>query len=242
MSSLSFAELELARIPIATLGQLAALRCEPSLEAATARDECWLRWEAGRDWIAQVVLAIRGCRLYGKGSAGWQLWGSRLPTDEVPDSLEFRPMSAVLFPQKVQPISFNGVAWERTSIRLVPSDAVQPTTAMQTNLRDLETWAANVPPVRLEKLQAARSGDQVLVLGKHLPWLEGQRYWGRRVLAPLGMRCDPALSEADLRAAFAVSDNELLILQAEGWEAIPEEAFSSIRLAGLRHVLREAAT
>jgi hypothetical protein len=239
MPALTMSDLELACIPASALGSLAMLRCEPSIEAAIVDSACWVRWELGKDEITGIIHSVRGAQLYGRGSAGWQRWGSVLPTREVPEHVTFRPLSAVIFPERI-PRPSPAMVPRQATIRLVASGEPRATTAMETPLATLEAWAATVPPARLETLQIARSGSTALVLGKNLPWLEpNQRYWGRKILMPLGRTCQPALAESDLRAAFGVADDQLLILRDDGWEAVAEEHFGPMHLASLRHAIRE---
>jgi hypothetical protein len=63
---------------------------------------------------------------------------------------------------------------------------------------------------------------------------DAQRFWGERVLTPLGFRPEPELPETALRAAAEVSLGELLVLTESGAEAIPEDAFAPLTRAAMR--------
>ena len=54
------------------------------------------------------------------------------------------------------------------------------------SLSELAQWADAATSARIAAIQAARAGNQVLLLGRELPLLPGgERLWGERVLAPL---------------------------------------------------------
>jgi hypothetical protein len=63
---------------------------------------------------------------------------------------------------------------------------------------------------------------------------EGQRFWGTRLLVPLGLRVEPALPEPVLLDALRVSEQELLVLDPRGGEVIPQDAFRPLKRAGVR--------
>ena len=66
-----------------------------------------------------------------------------------------------------------------------------------------------------------------------------QRYWGKRVLVPLGFRPDPELSEAVLLEACGAGRNEIVLLDSRGTIVIAESAFEPLTRAGLRLAARE---
>ena len=54
----------------------------------------------------------------------------------------------------------------------------------------------------------------MMLLGQRLPTIsEGEKFWGNRVLVPLGFRPAPALSESALLGALGVDEGDLLALR-----------------------------
>jgi hypothetical protein len=52
----------------------------------------------------------------------------------------------------------------------------------------------------------------MLLLGKRLPLLPGgERFWGERVLLPLGWRAEPELPESAIYAALGIEDDAILL-------------------------------
>jgi hypothetical protein len=233
--SQSLTDLEWARLPGTALSRLAALRCTDGVEAALRDRELWIRWPRGDDAIARSLLALPGCRLYGRRDSRWHAWGQALPAFDVPETLPFRPLAQIIFPAPVQPLGPERFECTSMPITLVADDMIRPTRAMECRLDVILAWAENTPTAALSRLQAVRERDRLFVLGRRLPWLEpAQRFWGQKVLVPIGYRPAPALGEADLRRAAGVADAELLIIHADHWEIIPLDCFTFVTHASLR--------
>jgi MoxR-vWA-beta-propeller ternary system protein len=100
---------------------------------------------------------------------------------------------------------------------------------------------------------AAHSGEDALLMGKHLPATpRGQRYWGKNLLISLGYRPQPGLPERELLAALGVREDEIGLLrlphaeasedeEASVLELLPVEAFEPLTRAGIRLALKEFA-
>jgi hypothetical protein len=63
---------------------------------------------------------------------------------------------------------------------------------------------------------------------------EGRRYWGSDILIPMGCRAEPELADRALRQAVGAGPDELVVLDDEGPELIPHQAFRPLSRAGLR--------
>jgi hypothetical protein len=63
---------------------------------------------------------------------------------------------------------------------------------------------------------------------------ESLRFWGRDVLIPLGYRAEPDLADRALRQAVGAAADDLVILDGEGAELIPCQAFGPLSRAGIR--------
>jgi hypothetical protein len=99
---------------------------------------------------------------------------------------------------------------------------------------DLARWAELAGTAELAALEAARADDEVLIRGRKLPAIAGQRYWGDRLLAPLGFRPEPGLPEAALRRALGVAESEIVVLELDGFETIPCAALQPLGRARVR--------
>jgi hypothetical protein len=81
----------------------------------------------------------------------------------------------------------------------------------------------------------------VMLLGQRLPTMsEGEKFWGDRVLTPLGFRPEPDLPESALLVALGVDEGDLLVIEAEGCEVVPRDAFRPLSRAGFRLAVAEA--
>jgi hypothetical protein len=63
---------------------------------------------------------------------------------------------------------------------------------------------------------------------------EGLRFWGCDVLIPLGYRAEPDLADRALRQAVGAGPDELVLLDQDGPELIPRQAFRPLSRAGIR--------
>ncbi len=235
-----FAEVERACLPTSAMGRLAALRCGEGVEIALHERNLWLRWNAGNDEVAQRLFAIVGCRLFAERDGRWYDWGKSVPAFDVPDALRFRPLSQVIFPATIQPMPADRFGPEPVPLTLAADPAFRPTTAVLGSLDAVWSWAETMPACALVRYRAAVDGQRLFVLGKKLPWIDGAaRFWGRTVLAPLGFRPQPRLSETSLRTLAGVADSDLLVLRADGCDIIAQDHFTPLTHAALRLALRQ---
>jgi hypothetical protein len=118
----------------------------------------------------------------------------------------------------------------------------RPTTAALCPLDELGRWADSAPSAEIEAVRGAIRGDSALLLGRSLPiWAGSERYWGGRVLVPIGFEPRPSLPEEALVEALGASGQQVLRLIPEGdrlvVEAIPRESFRPLSRAGVRLAL-----
>ncbi len=192
-----------ARLPVTALPHLGALRACEQL-AALQQDEClWLFWPAGDAELAQAILAVEGSELFARHESGWHRLGEHLPVFHVPDSPDVRPLSALLFPAPVTPIRPEAPTWRAVTPVLVRDDTPRPASVLRTTGWALRKWADVATRYQLSKVVAACCGEEVLLRGE-LPVLPGERFWGQRVLLPLGHRVEPELAEGVWVAALGV--------------------------------------
>jgi hypothetical protein len=237
-----------ARLAPAALGHLGGLRARPGVAVLSGPAGLWLFWPAGDEELAREVLALEGAELYLRRDGQWRRPGLHLPVFDVPDPSGARPLSAGLFPAPVQPLPPGRPAWQPVRIALVRDDTPRPATALYTTLADLVRWADRATSRQIEGLRGACCRAQVLVVGcrlppvAHAPGSPGVRFWGKRVLVPLGFRPDPALEEGVLREALRLGEDELALLLDDGVEVIPGDAFGPLTRAGIRLAGEDAPT
>src|SRR5262249_29260421 len=79
--------------------------------------------------------------------------------------------------------------------------------------------------------------------GTRLPTIaDGLRLWGHDVLIPVGFRAEPQLAERALRAAVGAGPDDMVILDGEGPELIPRQAFQPLSRAAIRLARRAEAS
>jgi hypothetical protein len=228
-----------ARLPAGALPWLAPLRARAGLRVLLRDEEAWLYWPAGDAELARTVLALEGAELFARRGGQWFGPGRHLPSFDVPPPDEARPLSAVLSPEPVEPIPCPSAPRQAAPLRLVPCDVVRPCTALRVGLSELERWADRATSQQMAGLVAACDGDRVLLRGAHIPPLPGERFWGQRVLLPVGWRAEPGLPEAVLAAALRLGPDELATVGHEGAEVIAGSAFAPVTRAGVRLAARE---
>jgi hypothetical protein len=230
----------LARLSRAALAGLAALRCHRGVTVFGQGDTLWLRWQAGDEAVLSQVLPLDGVELFLRRDDRWYRFGHRLPAFDMGPLGDGQPLERVLFPAPVAPEPPLDRPLTPVTLTLLRDDHPRPTTGLTCKLQTLNAWADRATTAELEVAQAARSGDRVLVLGRSLPLLlEGQRLWGHGVLAPLGWRPEPGLTEDALRSALGVESDEFVLLDHAGVEVVPRDAFQPLSRAGVRLALAE---
>jgi hypothetical protein len=222
-----------ACLPATALPHLGPLRACGHLSALREGERLWLFWPAGETELARAILAIGGAELFLRRGSTWHRPGEHLPVFHVPDSREARPLSSILFPAPVTPVSSGPPAWRPAPLVLVRDGTPRPASALRAASRVLRQWADVATSRQLEKVQAACCGDEVVLRGE-LPPLPGARFWGGRVLLPLGQRIEPDLAEGVLASALGLQAGEVALWTAEGVEVLAAEAFGPVSRAGMR--------
>jgi hypothetical protein len=164
-----------------------------------------------------------------------------LPAFDVPADSDARPLPSVLFPAPVKAEASAARTWSPVPLILVRDGLPRPATTLRGALTELGRWADGATSRWLEGLSAAIREEEVLVRGERLPPVVGaERFWGSRVLVPLGFRPEPALAESVLAAALGLSADELAVLGEDEVEVVLGLSFGPLTRAGLRRALGEA--
>jgi hypothetical protein len=224
-----------ASIPAAALPALVGIRCRPGVRVLLREDRAWLRWEPGDEPVARCLLPLAGAEVYSQREGLWYRLGRRLPSFDLPWDQVTRPLHQVLLPAPVQPEFSRRADFSRVRLRLVRDGRPRRTAALLCELTELRQWAETATTAALGAVRAARAGAQVLLLGDRLPACpSGVRFWGRRVLVPLGLRPLPDLPESALLQACGAREGEQLLVREVGAEVLLEEAFAPLTRAGVR--------
>ncbi len=228
------------RVPRGSLGELGSLRALDDVRVALDGELAWVHFRQGNRVALERLLVVRESELYSRGEDGlWRRVGERLPCFEVKEGgvalRDLLPLPPVI----VAP-SGTGVTGQVVP-RLAFSDEPRDTTAMLCSLEALGRWAETAPASEIEALRSARAGTLVLVLGAPPPALTGaERFWGERVLVPLGRRLEPALREEEIRVAAGAAQGDIIIARETGFELVPENVLAALSRASVRLVEDEA--
>jgi len=229
-----------ASIPASALGAMAEVRCLPDVRVTLQDNRAWIDWPAGQEQVLELLLPVPGLELYERREGRWFRHGHSLPTSAMPDLSAGKPLAALILPVAVAAEPPSADAPTRCQARLLRDASPRDTTAMVCGLQALGAWAESASTWQITSLEAAHSGERVLLRGRKLPLLpDGTRYWGERLLVPLGFRVWPGLAEAALLEALGVDREELLILSADGGEVVPQSAFQALSRAAVRLACKE---
>jgi hypothetical protein len=149
--------------------------------------------------------------------------------------------SRVLTPARFAPAAPPVDVGAPVLLRIVRGGEPQPATALACPITDLLKWGEAATTAELSAVRAARCGRQAILIGAKLPAIpSAARYWGDDLLVPVGFRAEPDLPRAALRTACgATTDEQLVLLDANGADVIPRAAFEPLTRAGLRLACRE---
>lgn len=223
----------LACIPAQALASLVDLRNVADILVGRTDDEIWVRWQQGDARVALTLLAVSGARLFVETEAGNVLVGTRLSAACAEPAAEMQPLCQVLTPAPFQvgPPTFLA---SKASLELVRDTRPRAATALECSAAAFARWSAAASRARLGALQAACCRGRLLILGRNLPLIvDGDRFWGESVLAPLGWRVKPELEEDLIRAVCGVVADEVLVIRESRFEAVPRAAFATPSKAAL---------
>jgi MoxR-vWA-beta-propeller ternary system domain bpX2 len=223
-----------ALVPATVLEALAPLRARGGVRVLPG-DPAWVTWDSDRPDVIAALVAVPGAELFEPRDGHWFRPGAYLPAFELPPPGEAVPIDRVVLPAAVMPTEPADREQRRVPLRLVRGDVPHATTALRSPIAALTEWVDTATSAEIAAVKAARNGDVAWLLGSRLPALVGvERFWGERVLIPLGFRADPDWPEPALREAAGVGPAEILVLTEQGPEAISAEAFKPLTRAAIR--------
>lgn len=224
------AQASLARVSLEALALLAPVRSRADLRVRLDGSSAWVRWDGPDIALAHLLLQAPGATLYEKHESYWRRCGSLLPVS-VPEQ-GFTPASGHVLPQ-ASPVREPLAPPVKATLGLRASPIPRPAHALLCVLADATRWAALTPDAELSALLAARAGGALLLLGDRLPPLPGTRFWGDRLLSPLGFEPDPPLPESTLLQALGAGAGRVL-LRGDSYEVVPAGALQPLSRAALR--------
>jgi MoxR-vWA-beta-propeller ternary system domain bpX2 len=227
-----------ARVPTAGLESLAPLRAKGGVRVI-AGDVAWVSWENDRPDVVSALLTVPGVELFEPREGRWFRPCNQLPAFDVPPAGESVALDRIIVPATLTPIDPDGREQRRVPLKLVRSEVAKPTSAIRCQVEALREWADSATASEIAAVKACRCGNVAWLLGKNLPAIAGaERFWGERVLIPLGYRAEPDWPESALREATGAGPDEVLVLAENGSEALPTDAFRPLTRAAIRHALR----
>jgi MoxR-vWA-beta-propeller ternary system domain bpX2 len=251
--STAWKEVRCASIRADDLPALADLRRHPQIRLTIVRDRAWIHWEHNSDQMRELVvrriLPLPGAQLLCEREGNWYRLGAHLPEFDSPagTAAESTALHQVLLPMPIVGCKPDSTRSQQAQIGVVRDTRGQArhATALRCALKTLRAWVDRATSAQLAALEAAwttgtasRTDDaEVLMLGstKALPLLPSSvRFWGTDLLIPLGFRAEPDLPAPVLRAASRAGPDALLVLDQDGFEAVPRDAFRRLERAGVR--------
>jgi hypothetical protein len=223
-----------ARLPAGGLTALAHLRAKGGVRVFDG-EQTWIDWEGDRPDVIAAVLTVPDAELLEPRNGKWFIPGSQLPVFDVPPRGEAVPLDRAIMPAAFSPVEAGQRDLRPIALRLVRCETPRPTSAIRCPISALKVWVDTAPAAEIAALSGARCGNWAWIIGQALPTIaDAERFWGEQVLFPLGWRAEPDWPEAALREAAAVGPNEILILTADGAEAISDDAFRPLTRAAIR--------
>jgi hypothetical protein len=234
------ADVCLASIPLEALPALAGLRTRPEVRVVLRGGRAWVRWPVGDEEALARIVPAQGAELYAERDGAWRRVGCSLPAfDATFADGDARPLAAALTPPPPAPILCDPPNLQRIPLVLVEDEHPRPASAWCGPPAALARWADHATTRQLEALEAAWDGGRVLLLGRPPALADGERFWGRSVLAPLGRRPHPDLPEEALAEALGLKADELALLTAAGVEVVARAAFRHLSRAAARRAAAE---
>ena len=237
-----------ARFPSASLAALAELRRDESISVLKGEPDCWAFWEPGNLEPVRLLLPMPDVAFFERKGDNWHPCGRLLPSFDVPDPDLGSPLSRVLFPAPASVVDAERVVQTPVYFNLVRDVVPRDVSAAYCSLTALADWAESAPTRAIESLRGVLLGDSALLLGSNLPqWPGATRYWGDRVLIPLGYSLEPSLPESIVVEALGGGEDEIFrFLDPEATpaesgvvESVPVESFRVLSRASIRLASRK---
>jgi hypothetical protein len=224
-----------AIIPAHALGLLAPLRDVAGVSVALDGSIARVAFPAGQRAVLERLLCAPGVELYSRRENAWYRATESLPAFDFDTRGNFLPLSRALTPARIESELAPPLKPAPVILKLARSEKPRESTAALYGLIALTAWADMASGRVIESFRAARQGERVLLTGVNPPWIEpGQRFWGERVLCPLGYELTPDVPESATCEALGLREGDVAIVSESGGEVVPAAAFAQLTRAGLR--------
>jgi len=169
------------------------LRLRADVDVCAIDDQIILRGTVLDEATERLLRQIPGERFGVTHDGSMIPLGGRIPRGQLPQQ-PWMPFSKWLA-LEVQPAATPAFVKNRATLRLVRSSHEQEPNVLVTSLVKWATWAASAARIRLNPLVfAASADDRVVIWGKPLPSLEGERFVEDQCVAtPAGFTFEPDL-------------------------------------------------
>jgi hypothetical protein len=243
MSSEAWNKITTARIPLASLKSLAHLRHRSDITVSLDdHGNAWIHWLQSA--IAEeVMLALRpltDVSFYYREANTWYTRGSGFPAKITPPNQPGLALAKLLFPEKMTSQSPENKAFARITPVLSRGGQTCPASAMRLPFASLHAWVNHATSAQIHALHGVYEADQVWLLGQHLPAAsQGMRFYGERLLLPLGYQLQPMLPVESSLALVNASERDVVFWSHDEIRVIPREEFAPLTRAGVRQVCRK---
>jgi hypothetical protein len=221
---------------------LGRLRNVLTLRLHVHNGEVWIQFPAGERAVLECLQVVPGVRFFSQIDKVWYRFGNSLPTSEHPPTGAGRPLTMLLQPSgltaeavtQLEPIS-------PVRLGLVRSGVARQTSALRCQLSDLQGWIDSATTSEIAAVRGVYFSNEVLLLGEVLPVVPGSiRFWGQRVLLPLGFELSESYSEQSILAAVRAANYEMLLIQETEVQFVMMSLLQPLTRAGLRLAARGA--
>lgn len=229
----------LARVPAHEITRLGPLRGAPGITVRLDADMAWVRWQGADAAVVAALLPAPGAAFFVRRDQSWLPCGRRIPV-AVPEG-EYLPLQNLLLPQPASTVGVQSITIAPVRFSLARSTLARPCSAVVCTPAAVAAWASMAPDSAVARLSACRSGNLAILFGDNPPLVAGgERYWGERVLLPLGWRAERDLPESSLCEAAGCGPEELLLWR-EGAVFVPRKAIAPLTRAAARLGARDGS-
>lgn len=225
------------QLPLHQYTALGRVRHLPGLEIATDGSSVWLKGIPATETLHPLLLQLPAiCTWYVDHQQRLFKKGDITPTAILNNTLSWQSLSqwlTVSLPVSGMPHAIT----ESVSVRLLPANQPEETTALLTTLAEWRAYGEIAPLVRLQRLSfAADSQGRVLITGYPLPAIPGKEYTRvQQLLLPAGFTLHPAGIAPLIGQQLDPEKEYLLLFHADGnWERIPQHALVPATRRGIR--------